>query len=579
MLYRRVGLIALLKNAEYTSDARGGTVRATMRMRPERRMRKPEYAEEYRAFRWEESLSALGWMRVSTVNLGHTILDRHPSEAPALHWFGKNGAARTYTFGELSRLSNRFANLLRSLGVSKSDRVAGFLPRIPEAIVVMLGTWKAGAVYVPVFTGFGPDAIQFRTQHSRAKLFCTQWEYRARLPKPFPGPEAIVTVAGPGGEGADPGDVSFWEALRDQTEVFELERCQRDEPAVLLYTSGSTGQPKGVKIANNFLVAIHPYMNYAVDLRPDDVFWPTGDPGWGYGLVCYMVSLALGVPVTSHEAAPTPEFCLSLLRDHRVTNFATTPTLLRGIMALGPQVARRYVVRLRCVSSCGEPLNPEVINFFRQLWGVTVMDHYGSSEFGLPIGNLNALDMAVKPGSMGLPLPGFEMAVVGDDGQELGPGQIGHIGMRPSREGYYSTGYWEDPERTRELYRSGWMTIGDLARRDPDGYFWFEGRVDDVIKSAGYRIGPFEVESAILNHASVAEAAVVGKPDALRGQIVKAYVVLKRGVTPYPGLETEIIEVVKSRLGRHQYPREVEFLDQLPKTETGKIQRFVLRKL
>lgn len=541
-------------------------------------MRKPKYAEEYRTYHWDEGLAAFDWTSASTINLGHTILDRHPGGAVALHWVGKNGTTRRYTFGELSRLSNRFANLLRSLGLVKGDRVAGFLPRIPETIVVMLGAWKAGATYVPIFTGFGPDAIQFRVQHSGAKIFCAQWEYRSRLPRPLQGPVAVVTVAGAHGQGLDPGDVGFWEAMGPQSEAFHLERCRRDEPAALLYTSGSTGQPKGVKIANNFLVGIHPYLKYGLDLRPDDVFWPTGDPGWGYGLVCYMLPLGMGIPIISHEPVPTPEFCLSLLRDHGVTNLATTPTLLRAIMALGPDVVGRYKVRLRCVGSCGEPLNPEVINFFRRHWGVTVMDHYGSSEFGLPIGNCNALDMTVKPGSMGLPLPGFEMAVVDDEGGELGSDQIGHIGMRPSPEGYYSLGYWEDPGRTRELYRGGWMTIGDLARRDAEGYFWFEGRADDVIKSAGYRIGPFEVESAILHHPAVAEAAVVGKPDALRGQIVKAYVVLKPGVKPYAGLETEIVDVVKSRLGKHQYPREVEFLDQLPKTETGKIQRFVLRK-
>jgi acetyl-CoA synthetase len=333
-----------------------------------------------------------------------------------------------------------------------------------------------------------------------------------------------------------------------------------------------------VRIANNFVLAIHPYMRYAVDLRPDDVFWPTGDPGWGYGLVCYMVALAMGVAVVSHEAQPLPEFCLDRLSRLGVTNLATTPTLLRAIMALGEDAVRRHPARLRCVNSCGEPLNPEVVAFFRRAWGVTVTDQYGSSEFGLPIGNFNALTMAVKPGSMGLPLPGCRMAVVDDEGREVGPDTVGHIGMWPSDAGYYSLGYWEDPERTRELFGGGWMTIGDLARRDGDGYFWFEGRADDVIKSAGYRIGPFEVESAILHHPAVAEAAVVGKPDPRRGHIVKAFVVLRPGRAPSPDLAAEIVGVVKARVGAHQYPREVEFVEQLPKTETGKIQRFLLRR-
>jgi acetyl-CoA synthetase len=261
-----------------------------------------------------------------------------------------------------------------------------------------------------------------------------------------------------------------------------------------------------------------------------------------------------------------------------VTNLATTPTLLRGIMALGEERVRRDPVRLRCASCCGEPLNAEVVAFFRRAWGITVMDQYGSSEFGLPIGNCNALEMAVKPGSMGLPLPGSHMAVVDDAGREVEPGAVGHIAMRPSPTGYYALGYWGEAGRPRLPERGGWVTVGDLGRRDADGYFWFEGRADDVIKSAGYRIGPFEVESAILHHPDVAEAAAVGQPDPLRGQIVKAYVVLKPGRSVRTGLAEEIVAVVKRHAGRHQAPRAVEFVDGLPKTETGKIQRFRLRQ-
>jgi acetyl-CoA synthetase len=536
-------------------------------------MSQPTYTAACRAFRWEESLGALGWTATDPVNLAETIVDRHAgSGRPALRWFGKDGVAATLTYDELSARTSQFANLVRSLGVGPGERVAGFLPRIPETLVTMLGTWKAGAIYVPIFTGFGPDGIAFRVQDSGARVLCTQAAYRARVPD-LPRGIPIVTV------GAAPaGDLEFAHALAGQADRCSPVFCRRDDPAVLLYTSGSTGPPKGVKIAVNFVLAIHPYMRYAVDLRPDDVLWPTGDPGWGYGLVCYMVALAMGVPVVSHEAAPAAEFALERLRDLGVTNLATTPTLLRGVMALGEAVVRSYPVRVRAASSCGEPLNPEVVMFFQRVWGITVMDQYGSSEFGLPIGNFNALAMTVKPGSMGLPLPGCRMAVVDDEGREVQPGTVGQIGMWPSVEGYYSLGYWQDEERTRGMWRGGWMTIGDLARRDEDGFFWFEGRNDDVIKSAGYRIGPFEVESAILRHPDVAEAAVVGKPDALRGQIVKAYVVLRPGVARRARLDEEIVELVKTRVGRHQYPREVEFVEQLPKTETGKIQRFLLRQ-
>jgi acetyl-CoA synthetase len=398
------------------------------------------------------------------------------------------------------------------------------------------------------------------------------------LPATLPAATRVITVADDGGPAAGPvsGDVDFWRAMRDASDEGISATYRRDDPAVLLYTSGSTGPPKGVKIAANFLMAIHPHLVFGADLRSHDVFWPTGDPGWGYGLVCYMGALALGIPVLSHEAAPTAEYCLAQLRAQPITNLATTPTLLRGVMALGAAAGDR--VRLRSVSCCGEPLNAQVVRFFQKHWGVTVRDQYGSSELGLPIGNFASIEMAVKPGSMGLPLPGCTMAVVDDEGREVGTDVVGHVGMKPHPEGYYSLGYWNDAERDREGYRGPWLTCGDLARRDADGYFWFEGRADDVIKSAGYRIGPFEVESAILKHEAVAEAAVVGKPDALRGQIVKAFVVLKPGRAPRGELESEIVDVVKTHLGRHQYPREIEFLAELPKTETGKIQRFLLRR-
>jgi acetyl-CoA synthetase len=539
-------------------------------------MSRPSHAKACRDFRWGDTLRALGWVPDGRVDLARTIVDRHAgSGRTALRWVGKSGVSRTLTFDELDRLSAQIAGWLRSRGLPEGDRVAGFLPRVPETIAIMLGTWKAGGVYVPIFTGFGPDAIGFRLRDSGAKVLCTHWEYRSRVPTPSRGGPEIVTIAGPEGPGA--GDADFHEAVAGQpVDAWPSER-RRDDPAVILYTSGSTGPPKGVQIAANFLAAVHPWMTYGVDLRPDDVFWPTGDPGWGYGLICYMLALAMGVPVTCHEAAPLPEYALRRLSEDGVTNFATTPTLLRGIMALPAETLRRWPVRLRAASSCGEPLNGEVVTFFRRHWGLTVMDHYGSSEFGLPIGNCNAIEMEVRPGSMGLPLPGSTMAIVDDDGREAPAGTVGHIAMRPHPEGYYSLGYWGDAERTAAMSRGGWLTVGDLGRRDEDGYFWFEGRADDVIKSAGYRIGPFEVENAILGHPAVAEAAVVGAPDALRGQIVKAFVVLRDEQAPSEGLREEIVELVKDRVGRHQYPREIEFVAALPKTETGKIQRFLLR--
>ena len=529
------------------------------------------HADACRTFSWDDGLAALGWTRDGDIDLGHTIVDRHARSGRTAHcWFGKTGK-RTLDLAELAGATSRFADVLRGCGVKPGDRVAGFLPRLPETIVAMIGTWKAGAVWVPIFTGFAADAVRFRIENSGAKVLCTHRDLRAQL-----GLLVNVTIVTIGGGSVD--DVGFERAVSDASPGAASRRVRRDDPAVLLYTSGSTGAPKGVMIAANFPLAMYPYVTFGLDVADDDVFWPTGDPGWGYGLICYMSALARGVGVVFHEPAPAPEYALAQLAAIGVTNLAATPTLFRGIMALGADTVRRHAVRLRSVSSCGEPLNGEVVEFFRSVWGLTVADHYGSSEFGLVIGNANALEMPVKPGSMGLPFPGFDMRVVDDDGRELPPETVGQVAMAPSAEGYYALGYWRDPERTRDMVRGGFVAIGDLARRDGDGYFWFEGRSDDVIKSAGYRIGPFEVESAILAHPSVAEAAVVGKPDALRGEIVKAFVVLKSGVAPQPGLDAEIVEVVKTHAGRHQAPREIEFVERLPKTETGKIQRFQLRQ-
>src|SRR5262249_41779895 len=297
-----------------------------------------------------------------------------------------------------------------------------------------------------------------------------------------------------------------------------------------------------------------------------------------YGFVCYLGALALGGTLISVESSPSPEMCISVLERYGVTNLATTPTLLRGLMSLGEQVVRASRIGLRAISSCGEPLNAKVVEFFQSAWNLTPMDHFGATEFALPIGNYNALDMAVKPGSMGFPSPGYRMAIVDETGCELPDGQVGLLGRESNADNRYWLRYWDDPQASRDIERNGWIVTGDLARRDEDGYFWFEGRAGDMIKSAGYRIGPFEVESALLRHPAVAEAAVVGKADDLRGEIVKAWIVLRPGYHGSDELSEELAQMVKANLGRHQYPREIEYTAVLPKTETGKIQRFLLRK-
>ncbi len=373
------------------------------------------------------------------------------------------------------------------------------------------------------------------------------------------------------------GYLDFWAALEARAPLFDSHRGDRDDAAAIIYTSGSTGQPKGGAIAINFLAAIWPYIVYGLDLRRDDIFWPTGDPGWGYGFVCYLGTLAAGGTVVCVEQNPGPELCLSVLERYQVTNLATTPTLLRSLLAADEAALRGCRQKLRAISSCGEPLNSHVVESYRRIWNLTPMDHFGATEFAIPVGNFNGIAMTVKAGSMGLPFPGFMMAIIGEEGDELPDGEIGLIGEKCEPQSRYWLRYWNDPAATQALVRNGFIATGDLGRRDADGYYWFEGRAGDMIKSAGYRIGPFEVESALLKHPAVAEAAVVGQPDELRGEIVKAFVVLRPGFAGSDALTKELAASVKALIGRHQYPRAIEYVEALPKTETGKIQRFALR--
>ena len=533
------------------------------------------YTDAIQAFDWSAVHKALGWKPGEKVSLGASIVDRHAaSERTALLCVGPDGSERRLTYRELSEASNRFANLLRRQGVEPGDRVAGLMPRGPEVIIAIIGTLKLGAIYVPIFTGFGPDSVRFRLDHCQAKVLVTHQDMR----KQTAGLSLrIICVSQPGVQ--LPAEyIDFVPALQKEAAEFSCIPRARDDTAAIIYTSGSTGQPKGGCIAINFLAAIWPYVIYGLDLRRDDIFWPTGDPGWGYGFVCYLSALAAGATVISVQQNPTAELCLSILQRYRVTNLATTPTLLRSLLVLEEEVLRTADIRLHALSSCGEPLNAKVVEKFQNLWGVTPMDQFGATEYAIPIGNFNAISMTVKAGSMGRPFPGFRMAIVDEDGNEQPAGEVGFIGKKFDPDYLYWTSYWGDPAASNDLQRRGWIVTGDLGRRDDDGYFWFEGRAGDMIKSAGYRIGPFEVESALLKHPAVAEAAVVGKPDELRGEIVKAFVVLRPGTTCNDELSEELATSVRAAVGGHQTPRVIEFIDALPKTETGKIQRFALRE-
>lgn len=535
-----------------------------------------QYDEVVRAFDWAGVRASLGWTENAKVSLGKAIVDRHAaSERTALISLARDGTEQRLSYLELSEASNRFANLLRGLGIAPGDRVAGLMPRGPEVLIAIIGALKVGAIYVPVFTGFGPEAVGYRLDNGTAKVLVTHQDHLVQVPQESNVTRVVVSVPG---TSLPQGAIDFHLAIAQESPEFEDVLRDRDDPAALIYTSGSTGQPKGGTLAVNFLAAIRPYIQYGLNLRCDDVLWPTGDPGWGYGFVCYLGGLAAGATVVTVQQNPTADLCLSVISRYGVTNLATTPTLLRSLMVESDDVLRAPGLQLHAVSSCGEPLNAKVVESFQRVLNITPMDHFGATEYALPIGNYNAIDMAVKPGSMGLPSPGYTMAIIDETGTELPAGEVGFIGKKTSTDCRYWLNYWNDPAATDALVRHGWIVTGDLGRRDSDGYFWFEGRADDMIKSSGYRIGPFEVESALLKHPAVAEAAVIGKPDEMRGQVVKAFIVLRDGFSASDSLSEELVKTVKDSVGKYQFPRLIEYVSALPKTETGKIQRSALRQ-
>lgn len=534
----------------------------------------PAIQDAYQNFAWGDVRRQLGWTENGPVQLFESIVGRHAGrDKAALVVIEPDGATVRYSYAQLAQDARKFAHALKQLGIQQGDRVAGLMPRGYPVVVTILATLQLGAIYVPIFTGFRADAIQYRLEGSEAKLLVTDASVRGYVPDQ---PALKIVTVNPAADRSQ-GDLSFWDLLHSHTPLGESVYSSREDVAVIIFTSGSTGQPKGGAVAINFLASVWPYLRYGADLRESDVFWPTGDPGWGYGFICYMGALAMGSTIVSATFNPSPDQCIQIMDTHRVTNLATTPTLLRSLMAAGRESLARPPC-LRSISSCGEPLNGEVVDFFQKQWGLTPMDHFGATEFSLPVGNFNAVPMTVFPGSMGLPFPGFEMAILSEDGSAVGRGETGLLAKKWSKDALYWLHYWNDPETTADVRRGDWIVTGDLAYQDENGYFWFKGRQGDMIKSAGYRIGPFEVESALLKHPAVAEAAVVGKGDAIKGQILKAFVVLRPGHTGSDQLVQALQSVVKETLGRHLYPKEIEFVERMPKTETGKIQRFMLRE-
>jgi acetyl-CoA synthetase len=543
-------------------------------MRPPAEVR--AYDDFIAAFRAEDVAAMLSGDLATGLNVCIECCDRHADgDRVALYWEGVDGNGSVHTFADLRDGAARFANFLEARGIGPGDRVAVMLPRIPELMVAAFGVWRAGAVYMPMFTAFGPKAIEYRLERSAAKLIVTDPTNRPKLDDVTDAPPIMVVARAPD-DAIAPGDLKFHDQLAAQKPAFEPVLRGADDPFLLMFTSGTVGSPKGVAIPHKALPSFIAYMTYAVDLRPEDKFWNMADPGWAYGLYYAVVGAALlGNATHFYEGGFSVESTYKMLEKYAITVFCSAPTAYRLLMAGGDRMADACQARIRVACSCGEPLNPEVIRWVNDHLGCPIHDHYGQTEIAVVVANHHALDHPSHPGSMGVSMPGFRAVIVDDACRELGPGNPGRLAVDTRASPlYWFLGY----EGQDSPLEGPYYITGDMAELNEDGCITFLGRGDDIILSAGYRIGPFDVESCLIEHPAVAESGVVGKADAERGEIVVAFVVLNPDHNASPDLARELQGYTRERLSAHAYPREVVFVDELPKTPSGKIRRYVLRE-
>ncbi|MEO3788280.1 AMP-binding protein [Actinocorallia sp. B10E7] len=532
--------------------------------------------------RIEELLALYGSPEACAAEL---LCDRHPADAVAFTVIDGDLSSEDLTYGRLRRDSARFAAALAGLGVEPGDAVATLMGKSAELAVALLGIWRRGAIHVPLFTAFAPSAIAMRLDASATKVVIADAGQVAKLApgEDMPAERAWATVVA-GGETGD--ELSFDALLEPYTGEEPAARAAAlggEAPLVKLFTSGTTGTPKGVPVPVKALASFQAYLEYGLDVQEDDVFWNAADPGWAYGLYYGILApLAAGRRNILLHAGFSPELTWKVFETFGVTNFAAAPTVYRSLRASSSPVPEG--IRLRCASSAGEPLTPEVTAWSRRTLGTTVRDHYGQTEHGMVIadGWADAVREEVPPGSMGRALPGWTAEVLHDDRDEPAPaGVLGRVALSvPESPLMWFSGYDDAPEKTAERFTPDgrWYLTGDAGTKDENGFFRFSSRDDDVIIMSGYRIGPFDVESVLVQHESVVEAAVIGAPDQLRGEVLEAYVVLRPDASRNDALIEELQLLVKTKFAAHAYPRAVHFIDELPKTPSGKVQRFVLRR-
>ena len=526
---------------------------------------------KYEVGKYEDMCSAHSWDVPERYNIAADVCDKHERDRPAMVWEDWEGRERHVSFGELQDLSNRFANVLEASGVERGDRVATLLPSLPETAAVFLGTYKRGAILLSMSVLYGDEGIDHRLRDSQAKAVVTDSANRHRIPD---GLAEKVLVMGGSGE-AD--DIDFDATMARASDRYELADTAADDPAQLYYSSGTTGKAKGILHAHRYLLA-HEEFEFCHDVRDGELFHGSGEWAWAAGICPLLGPWRYGAValVQARKGGYDPEEHLRFLSKHGVENVFTTPTALRAMTGVEDAGRRFQLDSLRIACSAGEPLNPEVIRWFREQYGVTVLDYYGLTESYPLVANYPFLE--VREGSMGRPMPGWDVQLLDEDEQPVAQGERGEICLRARSNPHYPLGYWNNDEASEETFGGDWFHSKDAAMQDEDGYIWYAGRADDVIIAAGYRIGPFEVESACLEHEAVREAAAVASPDEIKGNVVKAFIVLAEGHEPSAELTEDIKRFVRQRLSAYAYPRLVEFVPDLPKTLTGKIRRIELRQ-
>ena len=518
------------------------------------------------------------WVVPDEFNIAAACCDRHQDRANQVAIYDENeqGDERRFTFAELKAHSERLAGAFRRLGIDRGDRVAIILPQCAETAVAHLAIYRIGAVALPLSILFGRDALSYRLGDSGARAAVVapeRLELIAELRLGLPQLEALLCVE------PDESAHGFWQLAESGDPVAGTAATGADDPALLIYTSGTTGPPKGALVGHRSLIGNLPGFELSHEFfpQPGDRFWTPADWAWTGGLMdALLPSLYYGVPILGYSGKFDPEKACALMQKYAIRNAFLPPTAIKMLMQV-QDLGKRFRLRLRSIMSAGEQVTPELLNWSEANLGAAINEMWGQTEVNYLVGNCSGI-MNVRPGSMGKPYPGHDVDVIDEAGNRMPDGELGELAAR-SGDPVMFLGYWNNERATREKFVGDWFCTGDLGYRDGDGYLWFVGRKDDVISSAGYRIGPGEIEDCLLKHPAVAQAAAIGIPDALRGNIVKAFIVLGAGFEPSEELATEIQDSVRSRLAAYEYPRAVEFMDSLPMTTTGKVRRIELRQM